>query len=36
MTDEKADSRVARHALERVAPFYFERINFFFVDRDDL
>jgi len=31
MSDEGADSKVAKSALARVAPFYYERINFFVV-----
>jgi hypothetical protein len=31
LSDEAADSIVAKNALERVAPFYFGKMNFFFV-----
>jgi hypothetical protein len=31
--EEEADSKVAKSAIERVAPFFFHRFNFFIEDR---
>lgn len=35
LSDEGADSRIAMSVIERIAPNYFEKINFFFVEKPD-